>query len=226
MGFIEMRYNLCLFDLDGTLTDSKLGIIKSFQYALSSFGIYEEFDNLTKYLGPPIRDSFRDFFGSSDDDVEKAVAKYREYFAETGLFENTVYPGTIEMLQELKSAGLLLSVATSKVTAYAGRILSHFNLDKYFSFISGDKMDGSLSKDGKREILRIALNALDPERKMNAGIIGDRKHDIHGGRKVGIDSIGITWGYGSRAELEEAGATWITESTDDLCRLILTEGAP
>ena len=212
--------NLCLFDLDGTLTDPKAGITKSYQYALSSFGINEELDNMIRFIGPPLRDVFREHYGFQASETEKAVAKFREYFSETGLLENDVCPGILEVLTQLKDRGATMAVATSKVKIYAIRILKHFQLDGYFAFVSGDEMDGSLTKNGKGEIIRIANDDLDTEHKMTAAIIGDRKHDILGGRDVGIDSIGITWGYGSRTELEEAGAKWIAESIDDLYRLI------
>jgi phosphoglycolate phosphatase len=218
-----MPYNLCLFDLDGTLTDPKIGITKSFQYALDAFGIKEELENLTRFIGPPLRESFGVFYGFSDVETEHAVAKYREYFAETGLFENEVYPGIPEALQRLNDNSKILAVATSKVTVYTQRILKHFNLDGYFGFISGDEMDGSLTKYGKKEIIRIAINALGQERRMTTVMIGDRKHDIHGASEVQIDSIGNTWGYGSRAELEEAGATRIVDSVDELCTLLIEE---
>ena len=216
-----MRYDLCLFDLDGTLTDPKIGITKSFQYALAAFGINEGLDNLTKFIGPPLRESFRNYYGFSDSDTEKAVARYREYFAETGLFENTVYPSIPETLQMLKNSDIMLAIVTSKVTGYANKILKHFDLDEFFVMVSGDEMDGSLTKNGKRELINIALDVLDPEHKMSVVMIGDRKHDIIGARDTGIDSIGVTWGYGSRNELETAGATWIVDSTNDLYRLIM-----
>ena len=219
----EMKYQLCLFDLDGTLTDPKLGITKSYQYALEAFGIHEKLDSLIKFIGPPLRDVFKEHYGFSTSDTEKIVAKFREYFSETGLYENDVYPGIRKILKRLKGSGAVMAVATSKVAVYAARILKHFQLDGYFSFVSGDEMGGSLTKNGKGEIIRIALDILNPERKLSEVIIGDRKHDIIGGRDAGIDSIGITWGYGSRAELEEAGATWIVESTDELYRLITGE---
>jgi len=216
-----MPYSLCLFDLDGTLTDPKLGITKSYQYALSAFGIHEELDNLTRFIGPPLRDVFREHYGFSTPDTEKVVAKFREYFSETGLLENDVYPGIPEALHRLKDSGKTIAVATSKVTVYTQRILRHFDLDRYFSFVSGDAMDGSLTKNGKRDIIRMAIGKLDPEGKMTPVMIGDRKHDIIGARDVGIDSVGNTWGYGSRDELEEAGATRIVESIDELCRLLI-----
>ena len=216
-----MSYDLCIFDLDGTLTDPKLGITRSFQYALASFGIQAELDSLIKFIGPPLRDSFRISYGFSDDDTEQAVVKFRDYYAKTGVFENFVYPDIPDLLQKLKDSGKTLAVATNKVYLYTDKILGHFDLNRYFSFVSGDDMDGSLTKNGKRDIINIALDALDPERKMPAVMIGDRELDIFGARDVGIDSIGNTWGYGTRSELEAAGATWIVDSAGDLYRLIV-----
>ena len=213
-----MKYDLCLFDLDGTLTDPKVGITKSYQYALSAFGIHEELDDLIKFIGPPLRDVFREYYGFGAQDTEKAVAIFREYFSETGLLENDVYPGIREILGQLKDCGIVMGVATSKVKVYAERILNHFQLSDYFAFVSGDEMDGSLTKNGKADIIRIALKAIDTG--LSPVIIGDRKHDIIGGRDTGIDSIGVTWGYGSREEIEQAGATWIVNTTDELYRLI------
>ena len=216
-----MPYSLCLFDLDGTLTDPKIGITKSFQYALASFGIHAELENLTKFIGPPLRESFRDTYGFSDYDTETAVVKFREYFAETGLFENTVYPDIPELLQMLNDNGRTLAVVTSKVALYAKQILKHFDLDKYFAHVSGDEMDGSLTKNGKKDLINIALDKLDRERNKSVVMIGDREHDILGARGVGIESIGITWGYGSNEELKSAGATHIVDNADELYRIII-----
>ncbi|HNZ40778.1 MAG TPA: HAD hydrolase-like protein [Clostridia bacterium] len=218
-----MRYTLCLFDLDGTLTDPKIGITKSFQYALSYFGIHEELDNLTNFIGPPLRESFKNSYGFSDTDTEKAVAKYREYFTATGLYENAVYPKIPETLEKLKNNGCILAVATSKVTAYAKKILKHFNLDGYFTLVSGDEMDGSLTKNGKHALINIALDRLDPERTLSVVMIGDRKDDIIGANNAGIDSIGVLWGYGTVEELETANATKIVHTSDELYSLIIEE---
>jgi len=214
-------YDLCLFDLDGTLSDPKLGITKSFQYALAEFGILKELVDLERFIGPPLRESFRDLIGFSEADTEKAVSLFRMYYAEDGFFENSVYPGIPETLQDLKNGGKTLAVATNKAKYYADKVIEHFGLDRFFSFVSGDEMDGSLTKDGKREIIRIALDTLDPERNKHAVMIGDRMHDITGAKENGIDTIGVTWGYGSRAELEEAGAQQIIDTTEGLRRFLL-----
>ncbi|MCL2085284.1 MAG: HAD hydrolase-like protein [Oscillospiraceae bacterium] len=219
-----MPYELCVFDLDGTLTDPKEGITKSYQHALSAFGIHEEADELTKFIGPPLRETFGSYYGFSAQDTERAVAKYREYFFETGIFQNVVYPKIPEALQELKNKNVTLAVATNKVTLLASRILEHFKLGGFFSFVSGDEMDGRLTKNGKRDIIRIALDALDPKRERAAVMIGDRGIDITGANEAGIDGIGVLWGYGSRGELEEAGAKQTAASPGELLRMISGAG--
>ena len=217
------RYEICVFDLDGTLTDPKEGIVHSYQHALSAFGIREEPENLVKFIGPPLRNVFGGHYGFSESDAEKAVKQFREYFQDAGFLENVLYPGIPEGLQRLKDGGMTLAVATNKITADARRILEHFGIDGFFSAVSGDRPDGSLSKDGKREIIRIALDALGPERGKAAVMIGDREIDIIGAEKAGIDSIGVTWGYGSIEELQKAGAKMIAGSVDEACRLVMGE---
>ncbi|MCL1806320.1 MAG: HAD-IA family hydrolase [Oscillospiraceae bacterium] len=209
---------ILLFDLDGTLTDPKEGITKSYQYALSAFGIEEELNKLAGFIGPPLRDTFRDHYGFSPADVEKAVAEFRVYFSETGLLQNEVYPSIHELLRELN--GKTLAVATNKALPYAQRILDHFDLSRYFTFISGDDMEGNLSKNGKKEIIRIALDALGVTDPSAAVMIGDRKHDIFGAKENGLDSIGLLYGYGSREELTDAGATIIVEDVENLLKLL------
>jgi len=211
-----MAYEICLFDLDGTLTDPKIGITKSYQTALAAFGIHEELDNLTRFIGPPLRGVFEEHYGFSAADSEKAVARFRQYFTQKGLLENTVYPGIPDLLQQLKASGKTLAVVTNKVTEYTCRILAHFQLDSYFSFVSGDDMDGSLTVDGKCGLIRIALDALDPQRERPAVMIGDREHDIIGATQAGIDSVGVTYGYGSGGELLAAKSTFIVNSVTEL----------
>ena len=214
-------YKHCIFDLDGTLTDPKLGITRSYQYALSAFSIHEEPDDLIGFIGPPLRETFKIHYGFSDSDTEKAVAKFREYLTETGLYENEIYPGIPELLQTLKDNDIILTIATSKAKIFADKTLDHFGLEGFFDFVSGDEMDGTLSKGGKREIIRLAINAVDPERKTQTVMIGDRKYDIIGAQENDIDSIGVTWGYGSFNELKEAKATHIVDSVLTLKDLII-----
>ena len=214
--------DLCLFDLDGTLTDPKIGITKSVNYALGFFDIHEKnLDDLKKFIGPPLRDSFKEYYGFNTSEAEKAVSKYREYFSETGIFENTLYSGITEILSRLKSENILLAIATSKPIVYAERIADHFNLKQYFEVIAGSEFDGTRSR--KSEVIEFALNMIDPEREKSAVMIGDRAHDIIGAKETGVDSVGVTWGYGSRTELIEAGATWLADSPDELYSYIMGE---
>jgi phosphoglycolate phosphatase len=218
---VVMSYDLCVFDLDGTLTDPKLGIINAYQFALAAFGIQEEPCNMDSFIGPPLREIFSITYGFSGPDTEKAVAKFREYYSESGKFENSVYPGIPELLRHLKDNGKTLAVATNKVIPYTIDILRHFDLERFFAFVSGDEMDGSLTKNGKRDIIQVVLDTLNPELKLTSVMIGDRKHDMRGAWELGIFSIGVTWGYGSRTELEEARATHIVDTPKELQGLLM-----
>ena len=213
-----------LFDLDGTLTDPKVGITKSVQHSLRSFGIdVPDCDELIKFIGPPLRDSYKLFYGFDDDGAEKAVAKYREYFAETGIFENTVYSGIDEMLSALRVQGKTLILATSKPAVYAVRILERFGLGEYFTFVSGSELDGRRSK--KSEVIAYALENCHIPSVGRAVMVGDREHDITGARAHCMDSVGVTYGYGSAEELYAAGANFVTDSVAGLAAILYGGGA-
>ena len=214
-----MKKNTLLFDLDGTLTDPMLGITKSVQYALKKYGIMEEdLWNLTKFIGPPLSHSFQKFYGFSEEESHKAVEYYREYFAPTGKFENVVYDGIPEMLCSLKEAGFVLAVATSKPEVFAKDILEHFDLEKYFDFIGGALLHG---RTDKAEVVAYVLENLNAV-KEDTIMIGDREHDIFGGAKNGLDTIGVLYGYGDRAEHEAAGAGYIAETVEELKEYLLS----
>jgi len=208
-----------LFDLDGTLTDSQVGITKAVDHALRFFGIQAtDLDELKKFIGPPLRDSFRQHCNFTEAEVEEAISKFREYFSDTGIYENRLYDGAIEMLSRLKTEGVQMVVATAKLTAYAERIAEYFKIGQYFNLIVGSELDGTRSRKG--EVIHDALNRIDPDRRKSAVMIGDSKYDIIGGREAGIDSISVSWGYGSRLELEEANAMRIVDSFSELCDII------
>ncbi len=213
---------LCLFDLDGTLTDPKIGITKSVAYALNSFDIpITNLDQLVKFIGPPLKDSFCKYYNFSEEKAKEAVSKYREYFSEFGIFENHLYDGIVNLLTKLKDTDMMMVIATSKPTVYAEKIAAHFDFKKYFDLIVGSEFDGRRSR--KNEIINYALNKFGYDKKNSVIMIGDRKHDIIGGRETGIRTIGVTWGYGSPLELEAAEATWIVDSPDELLYTILKE---
>jgi phosphoglycolate phosphatase len=212
-----MKYDLFLFDLDGTLTDPQIGMKNSIMYALNALGVTTEITDFNAFIGPPLRDNFREFFGFEGELNELAVTKYREYFGDKGLFENEIYPGIIETLELLKQNGVTIAMATSKVTEYAERIAARFEFARYFDFICGSEFNGERS--AKNEIISCVLQRFN-RTSCGAVMVGDRKHDIIGAKKIGADSIGVTWGFGSLAELENAGATHIVNSPRELLKFM------
>ncbi|MEH2532290.1 phosphoglycolate phosphatase [Bradyrhizobium sp. AZCC 1588] len=191
------------FDLDGTLTDPKPGITRSIQYALQRLDhptIPTE-DELTWCIGPPLRSSFVKLLG--DHSADRAVTLYRERFSDIGLYENGVYDGIDEVLTALRASGHRLFVATSKAHVFAERIIDHFGLRKHFERVFGAELDGT--RADKSHLLQYALKevAVDPSKTL---MIGDRSHDMVGAKNNGMKGIGVLYGYGSRAELIEAGA--------------------
>ncbi|MBO5042857.1 MAG: HAD family hydrolase [Clostridia bacterium] len=210
-----------LFDLDGTLTDPGLGITHSVAHALSHFGItVTDRAELYRFIGPPLMDSFMEYYGFTEEQAQTAVKVYREYFADRGWAENTVYEGIEPLLAELTAAGKVLLVATSKPQVFAERILNHFNLAHYFTHICGVALQAPRGYS-KADVIREALNRAGVTDLSTAVMVGDRHHDIDGAKAVGLDSIGVLYGYGDREEHEKAGANAILESVAELKALLL-----
>jgi len=215
------KYQHILFDLDGTLSDPKEGITKCVQYALGKLGIVEtDLDKLEPFIGPPLRDSFIEYYGLTEEEALKGIDFYRERFREIGKFENILYPEIPSLLQELKNSGKHLYVATSKPTVYSDEILVHFNIRQYFDLVVGSNLDNTRAE--KDEVIQYLLESLSPDLdKSDFVMIGDRKFDMIGAQKNGIDSIGVTYGYGSKDELEQANATYIVDSIAQLKNILL-----
>ena len=208
-------YAVVLFDLDGTLTDSKIGITKSVQYALAKIGIREDnLDNLESFIGPPLSESFQKNYGFDSNQASHAVDLYREYFSTSGIYENEVYPGIPNLLADLKGKRKQLIVATSKPTVFANQILDTFNLCQYFTAIVGSHLDGT--RTSKTEIIAHALSALGEPKENSAVMVGDRKHDVIGAQGNAIDSIAVTYGYGSLLELQQANPTYLAHAVEDI----------
>ncbi|PFB70647.1 HAD family hydrolase [Bacillus cereus] len=208
-------YTTFLFDLDGTLTDPKEGIINSVLYALKKVGIEElHVSELDSFIGPPIQQSFIERYNMSEGEVERAVFYFREYLKQRGLFENNVYEGIPDLLQQLKNPANRLFVATSKPTVFAKQVLEHFQLTDYFEDIVGSNLDGTRIK--KEEIIAHILQTNEELNKEEIVMIGDRKHDIIGANRNEIASIGVLYGYGSETELTEVGATHIANDVKEL----------
>ena len=208
-------YDVILFDLDGTLTDSGLGITNSVAYALKKYGIeVTDRTELYKFIGPPLRESFEKYYGFSEKEAEKAVEYYREYYVDKGIFENTVYFGIEDLLKEIRNSGKRAIVATSKPQVFAKRILEHFGLADYFEQIAGASLDETRTK--KDEVIAYVLETCGISDRSRVLMVGDREHDILGAKKNGIDSLGVLFGYGGYAELKEAGASYIAETVKDI----------
>ena len=214
-----MTTDVILFDLDGTLTDPAAGITRSVAHALEKRGILvTDYRELYPFIGPPLIDSFIRFYGFTHADAVRAVQDYREYYAVRGIFENEVYPGIPELLAQLKAAGKTVAMATSKPEPYARQIAEHFGLSSYFDFIGGSRMDESRVK--KAEVIAYILKELNrtPDR---VTMVGDRSYDVVGAHVLSIPCIGVTYGYGSEAELREAEADALADSPQSLLRLLL-----
>jgi phosphoglycolate phosphatase len=194
-----------LFDLDGTLTDPFEGIAKCISFALVALGKPEpELDSLRWCIGPPIRANFAKLLASEDNDlIERAVQLYRERFSALGLFENEIYPGIPEALDALRAKGWMLYIATSKPAVYAERIIEHFGIRPFFKAIFGSQLDGRLSD--KASLISHILHEESIDPRVTA-MVGDREHDMIGAVANGVSGIGVLWGYGTRTELETAGA--------------------
>jgi phosphoglycolate phosphatase len=212
-------YDTILFDLDGTLTDPKIGITRSVQYALAKFDIYEsDLDKLIPFIGPPLYESFMEFYGFSEAKAHQAVAYYREYFSQTGMYENAVFPGIPALLADLAHKGKRLIVATSKPTVFSVEILKHFGIYEYFTLVVGSNLDGT--RIAKTEIIEHILCEIACEQRASLVMVGDRKHDLIGAQNTGVDSIAVTYGYGALEELQNANPTYLVNSVAELAAIL------
>jgi phosphoglycolate phosphatase len=214
--------DVVLFDLDGTLTDPAIGITRSITHALAVVGWpLPEPPLLRTFIGPPLADAFASL-GMTDSQVAHAITAYRDRYATVGLYENALIDGIDVMLRDLVDAGIRLAVATSKPEPFTHTILAHFGIEDAFSVVAGATLDQR--RRHKDEVVLHALEHLglpDPDRVV---MVGDREHDVLGAAVHGVASIGVLWGYGSRSELEQAGARVIVATVDDLRGVLLGDG--
>ncbi len=214
------KYKVILFDLDGTLSDPKVGITKSVQYALEKMGIDEsDLDKLESFIGPPLHESFANMYSFDEEQNQQAIAYYRERYKHQGMYENELYPKIPQLLEHLKDQQKVLVVATSKLTVFAEKILQYFSIDHYFDLIVGSNLDGTRS--AKTEIIQYILDEFGEIDKQCFLMIGDRKYDIIGANNTGIDSIGVTYGYGSLEELMDSHPTYIVHDVEELKGIII-----
>lgn len=217
-----MKYDVVLFDLDGTLTDPKVGITKSVAYALNMMNegnIDVDLDDLAKFVGPPLKDSFMNFYQMSDDDAEQAIQYYRDYFKGKGIFENEIYDGIKDLLKNLIDAGVFLAVVTSKPTVFAEMILQHFGINTYFYCVVGSNLDGTRTQ--KAEVIAEVLDRMLVTDDQTVAVVGDREYDVLGAKKYGLTSIAVQYGFASDGELENAEPDFAVSTVKDLGKLLL-----
>ena len=215
---MKMNYTDIFFDMDGTINESGKGIKRSFRYAMEKLGMpLEEGYDLDHVIGPPLSWSFSKA-GAPADRVEEAVTAYRELYNAGALFESDPYPGVVEMLETLKAKGKKLHIATSKPDVMTLRILNHFHLREYFDVIATATMDESRST--KEDVITYGLGLLGDVPREAILMVGDRYHDIEGAKANGLDSVGVLYGYGTREELENAGATYLAETPREVAELL------
>ena len=210
-------YKYIFFDLDGTITQSEFGIINSIEYALKTMG-FDEADRtkLRKFIGPPLVDSFKEYYDMSDEDATKAVNLYRDYYGKGEMFNAPLFDGVFETVKYLKDEGFVLYIVTSKPLDYARKIAEHFNLMGIFKDVIGPEL--SIKTYTKIDLVRDAMekaagNAPDPGMFL---MVGDRCYDIESARENGIDSVGVLYGYGTQQELESEGATYLISRIEEL----------
>ncbi len=212
------KYDYIAFDLDGTLSDPEHGLVEGFIYAFKKMGVteYGDRNSLRRFIGPSLYVVWQDEFGFNEHTVIDAIEKFREYYNIYGWWDNRVYDGIPEMLDKIRKSGKTVILATSKPEDTAKKIMSLFELDKYFDFLGGAAGD---NRDHKWEVLEYSMRAVgaDPSRTV---LVGDRMYDADGAARCGVDSIGVLWGHGTREELENAGFTHIVSTPEELVSLL------
>lgn len=214
-----MRVTTVFFDLDGTLTEPGLGITNSIMYAMKQLGmVVPPRQELYRFIGPPLLEEFQTVYGVSQETSEEMLRHFRTYFGTRGIFENSLYDGVQEMLQSLRSSGCRLILATSKPELFAEQVLEHFDLRHFFDIVAGSTMDEK--RTAKAEVIAYAIGRAGDVDQARSVMVGDRSHDVYGGRANGMDTIGVLYGYGSREELCDAGAAYLAQTVPEIAELI------
>lgn len=217
-----MDFKVIIFDLDGTLSDPKTGIINCVKYALNQMNVNApDHINLEKFIGPPLQVSFKELLHFKDAKVHMAIQHYRERFKSKGLFEQELYPHISELLKTLNEKGYMLAIATSKPTIFAEQITKHFHIEHFFEHIIGSNLDGT--RIHKADIIFEVMNRFKSLVKEDFIMVGDRIHDLAGAKEAGIPSIAVSYGYGSREELLSGDPAFLVESVKELEKLLIGE---
>lgn len=219
-------YQYIFFDLDGTLTDPREGITKGIQYALAHMGIEEpDLTKLERFIGPPLTDSFMEHYGFTAGQAAKSVDYYQEYFSVHGVYQNKLFAGVKEMLQNLKAHNRVLAIASSKPEVFAEKIVKYFDIDELLDNVCGSIMDTRRSK--KAEVIEELMNRLQITEDMIKGnkilMVGDRRYDVEGAAAFGIPCLGLDMGFAEEGELEKAGAIAVVDNLKEAETFMLQE---
>ena len=216
-----MRFDSAIFDLDGTIMDSAEGIVRSVEYALDKMGV-TEYDRQTnlRFIGPPLVDSFMEYYSMSEEDALRAVDFYRERYSVTGIYEARMYDGVRELLARLKEQGVKLYIGSSKPEKYVRMILEKQGILDLFDYVAGATFDES--RNNKEQVLTYLFEQVEIDKK-SAVMIGDRYHDIDGAHYVKIPCIAVLYGFGNEAEFKKHGAEYIAADTDEILKIITSE---
>ncbi len=214
-----LKYDGVIFDFDGTVADTGDGIFNGVYAALDKFGMaHPPKEDLRYFIGPPLHDSFNKLFGFNDEECELAIAAYREYYSRQGIYEFELYEGMQELLEGLKACGVRLGLASAKPEVFLKKVIDHMGFDKYFDIVAGHPL--SNKHPDKSAVIRRAGEALKLRECAKCLMVGDTRFDILGAKKVGMDSVGVLFGYGKREEFEEAGADYLVEKPADILKII------
>lgn len=214
------KYDIIAFDLDGTLTNPERGLVASYKYALKKMGVrYGTDSELRRFIGPPLFEEWQTCYGMTPEEAGKTVSLFREFFSVYGWWDNELYPGIREMLEELRSRGKKIILSTSKPEVFAKKILVLFGIDGYFDFVGAATLDHKREK--KHEVLEYALCGVGAQDRSRCILVGDRKYDAEGAEICGIDSLAVTFGHGSLDELRSAGFKYIASSTKEILDILI-----
>lgn len=217
---MKAKYDAVFFDFDGTIADTGVGIFNSVRFAVAAMGFDPlPEDRLRTFIGPPVFDSFKRELDMTDEQSEKAVEKYRENYIRSGIYQLEMYPGIETLIKELKKSGIKVAIASSKPEKFVIKVIDYLKISHLIDFIAAPESDNA--PDGKAVLVERAVKHFGVE-KSKALMIGDRYFDIDGANGAGVESIGVTFGYGSEEELRSAGATYLADSADDIRKLIFS----
>ena len=214
-----MGFHTILFDLDGTIIDSSVGITNSVAYALQFYGIQADRASLLKFIGPPLIQAFEEFDGFSESKAKEALSHLQEFYAKEGIFQSHLYEGVEQLLSDLSAKGKTLLLATSEPEVHANRILEHFNIRRYFACVVGSDIEGKRAQ--KAQVLADALQRCRVFDLSGTVMVGDREYDMLAAKKAGIHTLGVLYGFGEKKELENAGAEYLVQTVGELRNLLL-----